>query len=375
VYKRKGRHSWDFKGRTADGWVLVSTGTSARPVAKLIEAMWERLAEYRAWDVLGRVPKALGVGELYDLWLASKYDLTTLRERLNDTDVEPLVEEFLKVYRSNGVKSDSSDHVEAHVRWLLPVGEARLCSTVTPGWITLRLADYKGRPNTRRKVHSSWSVFFDYCTAKGLFSVSPMAKVTRPKLQKPPIKFYELGEVESILDHAQSPEIRALWSLMYGTGIEISPALTLRRQDFDELTHEVRAEGTKAHTRDRMAVVDDWAWPAVVALLRHKLPAAEVWPGWNRWTCSDLHREAVIAAKLERRYPMKNSRHTWAVGQARAGVPVHIIQRQLGHSSPKLTLDTYGRFMPDGVDRKHWQGVVSESNARRRGTVLGARGR
>ena len=40
----------------------------------------------------------------------------------------------------------------------------RLASTVTVEWLTERLFAYQGKPNTLRKVHSSWTQFFAYCT-------------------------------------------------------------------------------------------------------------------------------------------------------------------------------------------------------------------
>jgi integrase len=100
------------------------------------------------------------------------------------------------------------------------------------------------------------------------------------------------------------------------------------------------------------------------------MPAAELWPGWNRFTPSDKHREAVEAARLSVDIPLYNVRHAWAVRQVRAGVPIPIVQGQLGHSTAKLTLDTYAKFKPSGDDRRHWQGVVA-ADAERRKRVVG----
>jgi integrase len=109
-------------------------------------------------------------------------------------------------------------------------------------------------------VHSDWSVFFTYCTkARGLFPANPIEDVERPVAKRPPIAFYELEDVKRIVGAGSSAEMRALWALMYGTGIEVSVALTIRRQDFDEKRKEVRARGTKAHSRDRICRVADWA--------------------------------------------------------------------------------------------------------------------
>jgi len=65
---------------------------------------------------------------------------------------------------------------------------------------------------------------------------------------------------------------------------------------------------------------------------------------------SDWHRETVKELRLPV-YPLKNARHHWAVLRLRAGVPIHVVQNQLGHSTAKLTLDTYGRWLPRSEDR------------------------
>ena len=229
VYRRmnkqtgKLRSGWTFMARTETGWKQMGTRTDNKQLAAKIEGMWETLAkEHRAWDILGRVMSGqLAIGSLYDLWAATRWDVHEIRRRLNDTDLEPLVAEWHAVYARSGPKADSAAHALAHVRALLPVGELRLASTVAVGWLTERLFAYQGKPNTLRKVHSSWSQFFAYCTdVKGLYPVNPMAKVSRPAVQGSPIRFYELDVVERIVAYQPAADRRALFALLYGTGIE-----------------------------------------------------------------------------------------------------------------------------------------------------------
>ena len=59
--------------------------------------------------------------------------------------------------------------------------------------------------------------------------------------------------------------------------------------------------------------------------------------------------------KLGTAYPLRYSRHHRAVRALRAGTPVAVVQRQLGHSSPTVTLDVYGQFLPDAADRTKWE--------------------
>jgi integrase len=153
-----------------------------------------------------------------------------------------------------------------------------------------------------------------------------MDKVSRPGVQESPTRFYELDAVERIVAYQPIPEPRALFALLYGTGIEVSVALALTRADVWEGTKEIRAAGTKADTRDRVCRVADWAWAMVGDHSRTVFPGVRLWPAeWNRWTVSDWHRETVgwdeerrLGLNLPTRYPLHCARDHWAVRAARS---------------------------------------------------------
>ena len=93
------------------------------------------------------------------------------------------------------------------------------------------------------------------------------------------------------------------------------------------------------------------------------LPTARLWrESLTRFTVSDWHRGTVKNLKLPP-YPLKNARHHWAVRMLRNGAPVHVVQAQLGHSTAKLTLDTYGRWLPGSEDRARAEAQVARAEA------------
>jgi len=375
VYRRPRRQTFTFMARTRTGWKQLGTRTTSRALASRMAAMWETLAtEHRAWDLLEAVlRKALSIGQLYDLWMETTYAPAEMRRRLADVDLEPIVKEFLATYAAGGRVVGSVQNLTTQLRWLVPEGARYLASGVTPDALTRSLARYPGRSATRRKVHSSWRVFFAYCTRiKAIFASNPMDAVERPTAQRPPIRFYELADVERIVNRAPSRAMGALWALMYATGIEVSVALRLVRGDIDEASWQVRARGTKTTSRDRVCLVAEWARPALAAFMRDKLPAAPLWPGWNRFTPNDAHTEVATALDLSP-IPLRNSRHHWAVRAARAGTPIAVIQAQLGHSSPVLTLGTYARFLPTLDEQGTWERRATEQEAARRSPVAIAR--
>jgi len=367
VYKRKGgRHYFD--GRLPDGrWKQLGTRTTSKPLAIKIEAMWDQLAqEHRAWDLLRLVlDRQLTVGRLYDLWVETRYSPREMRRRLRDVDLEPLVKEWHQ-HHARGVKGDSARHALAHVRSLLPEGIPCPAASIDLKRLTHFLTTYPGKRNTLRKVHSSLSVFFAYVTkVHGAYPANPMAEVDRPAEEAGPIRYYELDQVERIVGAQPGRTRRALMAFQYGTGVEVSVTLGLTRRDFDADRREVRAAGTKAHTRDRLVRVADWAWPVVWRYVRTFHPDAEPWGFLNRWTVSAWHRETVTALKLPA-YPLHNARDHWAVFRLRAGAPVAVVQAQLGHGSPTLTLRKYGRFLPSGVDRDAIEQAATTHEQRRR---------
>ena len=359
VYLRGKRHYFD--GLLRDGRrKQIATGTTSRALAKKMAEMWEALAtEHRAWDLLGLVlDGTLPIGRLYDLWLSTRYHVAAIRRQVREVDLEPLVEQWREHY-ARRVKGDSVGHALAHVRSLLPEGVPCPAAAMDVARLTKFLATYPGKRNTVRKVHSNLSVFFDYATRiHGAYATNPMLEVDRPKAEAGPIRFYELDQVERIVGAQPDAARRAIFALLYGSGVEVSVALGLTRRDFDPARKEVRAAGTKALTRDRVARVADWAWPLVWEHVRSFTPEARPWGGMNRWTVSDWHRQTVgwdeetkVGLNLPV-YPLKNARDHWAVRALRDGrAAVAEVQHQLGHGTPMLTLSKYGRFIPRTAER------------------------
>lgn len=72
------------------------------------------------------------------------------------------------------------------------------------------------------------------------------------------------------------------------------------------------------------------------------------------------NEEASEGLNLPNPYPLHCARDHWAVRAARAGTPVAVIQAQLGHGSPMLTLTKYGRFVPSAADRDKWEAEATK---------------
>ncbi|MDP9202338.1 MAG: tyrosine-type recombinase/integrase [Gemmatimonadota bacterium] len=311
----------------------------------------------RAWDILaGLHDKTLSLGKLYDQWVESKRDLTTLRQSLRAVDVEPLVEEYL---RSASCSEDTKSHYRALIRRLVPFGKPYPIGQLTRERVQKMIDELKGRSSTKRKAGAAVRSFSNWLIARGYLQDNPVRHVKLPKPATPRTLYLDVPDVERLLE-ALPKEYRAFEALLAGSGIEVSVALSLRVRDVYTEKKEIRARGTKSHARDRVVRVADWAWPAVRTTLIGKLPDALLFDRIpDRWVAGKVHRTAIES--LEKEYPifkgytMRDHRHTYAVRAIRAGAPADIVSRQLGHANPTLLLTVYGRFVPTSEERAKWE--------------------
>jgi integrase len=142
----------------------------------------------------------------------------------------------------------------------------------------------------------------------------------------------------------------------------VSAILSLVDADVDQAARQVRARGTKAWTRDRLARVADWAWPFVAEHVATVLPGERVFRGLDRWAVGEAHRQRLRALGLEG-YRLHDARHHWAVRMARAGAPFELIARQLGHRDVAMVAKVYGRFKPDTEERDRWERIAAARDA------------
>ncbi len=350
--------------RTRSGkWIKRTTGTRDKSVARNMSRMLDDLGAKgkRAWDLLDAIERGnLTVPRLYDAYAAEQ--LGALREQLADVDLEPLVNDWLRVIGSR-VSCDTLAHYRLCVRSLLPEGERCPRSSVTHARIGLWLASQPVGPSTKRKYHAAASSFFAYARDIGTLARNPMRDVKAPSPAPARMRYLEQADVLHLVE-AQERPYNFVSALLHGTGMEVSVALSLKRRDVDMQRREVRAKGTKTKARDRIVKVAEWAWPIVEKHVALLTPNAALFPGINRWTASDKHREACKALEIED-YQLKDSRHTYAVRAIRAGAPFEVVAQQLGHADTTMVVRVYGRFKPTEQERTEWERIAAAQDAKR----------
>jgi site-specific recombinase XerD len=141
--------------------------------------------------------------------------------------------------------------------------------------------------------------------------------------------------------------IRALIVILWRAGLRINEALTLSETDLEPRRGSILVRQGKGGKR-REVGMDEWAWEHVEEWRRPRLqlpvgPFLCVIEGPTRgraWSQTgaraELRRLAAVAG-VRRRFAPHQLRHAHAVEMAREGVPLPVIQRQLGHAHLGVT--------------------------------------
>ena len=286
--------------------------------------------------------------------------LDKLRERLDDVNLEPYVKEWLKAVRGELPKhSDTPARYALHVRTLLPEGAHFSRSALTYRRIVQWLGELDVSDPTRRKYRAALSSFCNYLVKTEVLASNLVVSVKPPRPGAARQRYLEMHDITRLVE-AQPEPFRTLSALMHGTGMEISAALRVKRADVDAVTKRVRAHGTKTHARDREVYVDSWAWAYVERAVRHLTPSAFLFPGLNRWSASDAHRDACKALGADfADYRMHDARHSYAVRAIRAGAPLEHVATQLGHADTQMVVKVYGRYKPNETERREWERIAA----------------
>lgn len=180
-----------------------------------------------------------------------------------------------------------------------------------------------------------------------------------------------VDEIVAVMRHARNAlhgnRLNGLIVVLWRAGLRISEALSLTESDLDQRRGSILVRHGK-NDRRREVGMDAWAWSALEPWLaeRAKLPVGPLFcvivgpTAGHGWSASaarlDLHRVALEAG-VRRRFAPHQLRHAHAVELLHEGIPLPLIQRQLGHSH----LSTTGTYL-QGISAEE---IISTVHARR----------
>ena len=224
---------------------------------------------------------------------------------------------------------------------------------------------------TRQLAFAVLSVFLQHLTRLRIIPENPCRYVTRPKYSREKIQPFSSEEVRLMLNDLEETRWHALITLAVFTGMRQGEILGLHWEqiqlDSGGLTVDRQAiqrkgspEISKPKTESSVRKIE-LASEVVEALLAHKAillreglaGSSLVFPTANDGIMdkSRLYRSCWRPLLKRLKLPHRgfhHLRHTFATLALGGGVPVHVVSRMLGHSSPSVTLNIYSHCLtPD----------------------------
>lgn len=153
--------------------------------------------------------------------------------------------------------------------------------------------------------------------------------------------------------------LRALLIVLWRSGLRISEALALEERDLDRDAGSITVRQGKGGKR-RIVGMDPWAWQQLEPWLEHglQLPPGPLFcvingPTAGRHLSASSVRTALkrlaSRAGVRRRIAPHQLRHCHAIELVREGVPVYLLQRQLGHANLAVTTVYLAGVAPEEV--------------------------
>lgn len=141
--------------------------------------------------------------------------------------------------------------------------------------------------------------------------------------------------------------VRGLIAVLWRAGLRIQEALDLYERDLDARAGALLVRCGKGGGR-REVGMDDWGWEQLASWItrRPELPVGPLFciidgrthgRPWPQTGARAQLRRLAAQAGVRRRFAPHQLRHAHAVEMAREGVPLNVIQRQLGHRNLGVT--------------------------------------
>ncbi|MBR1888241.1 MAG: tyrosine recombinase XerD [Bacteroidales bacterium] len=235
------------------------------------------------------------------------------------------------------------------------------------------LGSIKVSKRSSARLLSALRNFFDWCVQEGEIKYNPCDNVDSPKLGKYLPAVLSVEEVSAIMDSvdlksATGKRDRAILEVLYGCGLRVSEAATLRisRIDFEEGFVDVIGKGDK----QRLVPLGEMAADAVKAYLPERpIPAARPYEDilflnrfgkpLSRISIFNMVKKQAMIAGIHKEISPHTFRHSFATHLIENGADLRIVQEMLGHESI-LTTEIYTH-----IDSSTWYKSVLEHHPRR----------
>lgn len=304
---------------------------------------------------------------------------------------------WIKNHAENNVKASTlAGYKHIIDKRLTPEFEHFLMRDITPAllqsYITKRKQDRDARgkekkeePEIKKKVLSAKTISNEIVVIKEMFKhayqwgyvkVNPAEYLKRPKMVKTEIEILEPSEFQNLLENsgdlyrtafltALLTGVRAgeLWGLQWGDMDWNSRQLYVRRSVWNNGFQTPKSKNSirKIDLPDNL-VYELKKWKLACPISEHDLmfPSRE-----GQITCHDnvikRHYDSALRKAGLRHLSFHSLRHTNASLRIRAEQNIKYMSMQMGHSSIKITLDTYGHLFNDAAYNRQQVDLLQET--------------
>jgi len=158
------------------------------------------------------------------------------------------------------------------------------------------------------------------------------------------------AEVGQILSACRNPKHRMMLELCYGCGLRVSELVALKVRDIDSERQLLRIEQGKG-AKDRPVILSPSLLERLRDYWRRYHPTLWLFPRRDTDVALDVSTPQKVFTAAKRRAGIDkvggihSLRHAYATHQLEAGLPVHQLQRLLGHQNIHSTL-RYVHWVP-----------------------------
>lgn len=349
IRRKTAKHPDHGGSRKAKRWLALWSDTSGKEVGKAFATAEQ--ARQHAVKMEGDAMRVVG-------YVSPRDGSTPLREYALDRWLPAAVH-----LRPGSVRAYRS-HLDNHI---LPAFGERRIGTLTRVDVKSFVAAKTARlaPKTVHNIMATFKILMNSAVDDGMTAANPCSRVKLPALDDDEVTPIPWPMIVALAEKIDQRYALMVW-LGAGAGLREGEAAGLVASRVEQLRRRIvvrhqlqRGElvDVKSRAGRRTVPIDD----LITQKIAQHMAAYDLGPhgllvttrrgtpvGPSTFT---YHwAKAVAAVGLPEGTRFHDLRHTYASTLIHAGVNVKVLQRRLGHSSIKETLDVYGHLLPESED-------------------------
>lgn len=285
----------------------------------------------------------------------------------------PTVDEYMQksfdLQNSNRNQETTKDYISKYNKHLkLIFGHKKLNEikgTHITAWQNTMLKN-KYSIKTIKGIRGILSTMFEDAIRDELIGKNPVRLATQMSdrdtlKEKEDIDPFNLNEIKAIIQHTENTQMRNLYMLLFTCGLRGGEGIGLKWSsvDLENKTIEIRQQVSRGRLKP-----PKWKSNRIIPIIDSLIPYLKEQykltgkfnsfvflnnEGTHFWDISKIRekhwKKDLIKANVEYR-KIHQTRHTYCSTLISAGEDINQVSYYAGHSSPKMTLEIYSRYIP-----------------------------